>query len=394
MRILHVLGKLDRGGVETWLLQLLRHIDRRRYQMDFLVHAQQPGAYDHEVRSLGSRIIPCPHPRQPLRYCPNFCRALRQFGPYDVVDSHVHHFSGVVLTLSAVMGVRIRVAHAHSSLSAEQQRSSLGRSAYLWAMRHAVAGAATGGLAVSHSAGDAMYRHNWNGSGGWMVSHLGIDLARFDHPTRATALRRELGIPDGSLVVGHVGRFESCKNHEFLVKIASQFVSLEPRAHFLLIGDGRLRPSIENKIRSAGLEDRFHLPGLRDDVPRLMCGAMDLFLFPSHFEGLPIALLEAQAAGLPCLVSDTVTRECDTVTELIEHESLKQSAEAWAQRLYALAGRRRMAPSEVRARLSYWSIEASAGRLLNFYEQLAQARARGCAMPDVSAPVFKSLRIR
>ncbi len=392
MRILHVLGKLDRGGVETWLLQVLRHIDRQKYQMDFLVHASGPGAYDDQVRGLGSRILRCPQPQHLATYCRNFCRAIRRFGPYDVVHSHVHHFSGVVLALSAAMGVKIRVAHAHNDTRSREERASRRRQAYLAAMRHAIAATATAGLAVSRAAGDSLYPRDWLSGNRWEVSHLGTDLSCFDHRVGAVALRRELGIPGGSLVVGHVGRFDAQKNHDFLVNIAVHCVASRPNVHFLLVGDGPLRPSVEQEIRDSGLQTRFHLLGLRDDVPRLMCGAMDLFLFPSHHEGLPIALLEAQAAGLPCLVSDTVTRECDAIAELIEHESLQTGADGWAHRLCAMADRRRMAPAEVRGRLSYWSIEASIDRLLTFYER--RLTHRSCQIADVSAHPLRSVQAR
>src|ERR1700733_11910503 len=131
MRILHVLGKLDRGGVETWLVQVLRHIDRQKYQMDFLVHSESPGAYDEEVRALGSRIIPCLHPSNPVMYARNFRRALRQYGPYDVVHSHVHHYSGYVLTLAAMWGVPVRIAHSHNDTRAAEASTSIGRREYL-----------------------------------------------------------------------------------------------------------------------------------------------------------------------------------------------------------------------------------------------------------------------
>src|ERR1700678_3039861 len=107
MRILHVLGKLDRGGAETWLVQVLRNIDRQKYQMDFLVHTADPGAYDEEVRALGSRIIPCLSPSNPVQYAYNFQRILTRYGAYDVVHSHVHHFSGYVLMLAAMAGVKV-----------------------------------------------------------------------------------------------------------------------------------------------------------------------------------------------------------------------------------------------------------------------------------------------
>src|SRR5512142_1732843 len=113
MRILHVLGKLDRGGVEAWLVQLLGHIDRSRYEMDFVVHTEDPGAYDDQVRSMGAKIIPCLHTNRPLEYAKNLAKILQQHGPYDCMHSHVHHYSGYVLLLARMHGIPLRIAQSH-----------------------------------------------------------------------------------------------------------------------------------------------------------------------------------------------------------------------------------------------------------------------------------------
>src|SRR6188474_985657 len=117
MRVLHVLGGMDRGGVETWLMHVLREWDRGRGQMDFLVHTTRQCAYDEEVRALGARIIPCLTPRRPWSYSKRLRRILRDFGPYDVVHSHVHHFSGMVLRAARTSGVPVRIAHSHNDTS-------------------------------------------------------------------------------------------------------------------------------------------------------------------------------------------------------------------------------------------------------------------------------------
>jgi len=116
IRILNIVGGMNRGGAETWLMHVLRNIDRERYLMDFLVHTERICEYDHEIRQLGSRVIPCLHPSKPLKYAKNFKRILRDYGPYDVVHSHVHHFSGYALKLAHQEGVPVRIAHAQNKL--------------------------------------------------------------------------------------------------------------------------------------------------------------------------------------------------------------------------------------------------------------------------------------
>jgi len=375
MRILHVLGKLDYGGVETWLVQVLRHIDRQKYQMDFLVHATDPGAYDEEVRALGARIIPCLGPSHPLQYAFNFLRVLREYGPYDVVHSHVHHYSGYVLMLATMAGVPVRVAHSHSAPRSKEAFRGLGRSAYLRTayrrtMQAMIAICATRGLAVSGEAGDHLFSKNWRSyPRRWRLQPLGIDLARFDIQVDRDSLRRALGIPSEAFVIGHVGRFVAPKNHAFLVEIARDLVGLEPKAVFLLVGDGPLRAEIEAKVNGYSIEKHFIFAGPRADVPALMKGAMDVFLFPSLYEGLGLALLEAQAAGLISVVSDVVPGESDVIPSLVDRLSLGDSASTWAHAV--LAGARRAERPhwcQLMAGLAGRSIESSVASLTSTYQ--------------------------
>ena len=193
MRILHVLGKMDRGGVETWLVQVLRHIDRQKYQMDFLVNDPSPGAYDEEVRSLGARIIPCLDYKNPVRYALNFWRVLREYGPYDIVHSHVHHYSGYVLMLAAMARVKVRIAHSHNDTRSAEASKSVERIAYLRVMRMMIRTFATRGLAVSAEAGCDLFASQWRErTDKWQLQHLGIDLSRFEIEVNAEKVRRSL----------------------------------------------------------------------------------------------------------------------------------------------------------------------------------------------------------
>jgi glycosyltransferase involved in cell wall biosynthesis len=325
MRVLHVLGKLDRGGVETWLMQVLRLIDRERYQMDFVVHTNDPGAYDKEVRELGGRIFPCLSPSNPWTYARNFSRILKCEGPYDVVHSHVHHFSGYVLLLAAMNGVPRRIAHSHTGFI--QKSPSLVRRSYLAAMSMAIQRFATQTLAVSSVAKDSLFR----GVRSCTILDYGVDPKRFGIETNPGKVRHELGIADGAVIIGHVGRFADPKNHEFLVEVAARVIAADPRVILLLVGDGPLRPKIEQQISRLGLQDKVVMAGLRSDVPQLLASAMDLFLFPSRYEGCPLALMEAQMAGLPCVVSDVIAPEADIFPELVTRMSLETSAEKWAE---------------------------------------------------------------
>lgn len=380
MRILHVVGKLDRGGAETWLVQALRHMDRTKCQMDFVVHTIAPGAYDKDVRTLGSRIIPCLKPSNPLRYAWNFYRILRTHGPYDVVHSHVHHYSGYVLWLAKQAGVRVRVAHSHSDTSGVDRRANALRRAYLHLMVRLVDRSCTHGIAVSRWAGDSLFTLGWQQNGRFFLLPCGLDLEPFRERTPWNANARELlGIPRGNLVVGHVGRFTAEKNHQFLAQVAREVIALEQAVTFLLVGDGPLRPAVEKSVKRNGLERHFLFVGVRNDVPKLMKHAMDIFFLPSLHEGLSIALLEAQAAGLPCLISDRIPPEANIFDAWVLRENLNNSPLAWARSLLRLAtkGRHRLSADEWRRLERERSIATSIEKIISIYTGSVYA---GCAL--------------
>jgi glycosyltransferase involved in cell wall biosynthesis len=200
---------------------------------------------------------------------------------------------------------------------------------------------ATLGLAASRKAAAALFGGNWASQGNCRVLPCGVDLTPFGELPDAGEVRAEWGIPAEAFVVGHVGNFSPPKNHAFLVEIARELVRRAPETRLLWIGDGGLRPAIEEKTTQAGLERQVCFAGRRADVPRLLA-AMDAFVFPSLWEGMPLSLVEAQAAGLRCFVSDVVTEEAHVVRALVTPLSLTQNAAAWAERI--LAARRTRPP--------------------------------------------------
>ena len=335
IRILQVVGGMNRGGIETWLMHILRHIDRDRIQMDFLVHTTQPEAYDDEIRALGCQMIPCLEPSRPWIYASNFKQLLNTHGPYDIVHSHLHHFNGYVLRLARQAGIPVRIAHTHTDTSSQDVKAGWSRRLYLALMKRWIARYATYGMAINRQAAAGLFGVAWESDPRWRVFDCGIDLTPFQDVVDPIAVRAELGIPEDAFVIGHVGRFVPVKNHTFIVDIASEVARREPKFYLLLVGDGPLRPDIEQKIAQKGLCDRVIFAGVRSDVHRLMLGAIDLFLFPSLYEGMGNVRLEAQAAGVFCVVSDTVPKEGDVVKPLVQRMSLSRSAGQWAEAILA-----------------------------------------------------------
>lgn len=337
VRILHVVGSMNCAGTETWLMHVARHIDRRRFRMDFLVHSTASNAYDQELQALGCRVIPCLGATRPWQYAGNFRRVLRECGPYDIVHSHVHHYSGFALRLAHAAGVSSRIVHSHSDTLRRDASASLTRRAYLRLSRRWIQKYATTQLACSREAATALFGPRWK-VGPWnRILHCGIDLTPFSANVDRTVLRRELGITADACVLGHVGRFVEVKNHRFLVEVAAELFRSHSNAVLLLVGDGPLRQEIERKAAVLGISNQVVFAGVRNDVARLMLGAMDVFVFPSEYEGLGLASVEAQSAGVPCVLADSIPAEADVVGALVHRVSLSESPNRWADVIWQAA---------------------------------------------------------
>lgn len=337
MRILQVVGGMNRGGAETWLMHVLRHIDRDRYQFDFVVHSDQSFEFSDEIKSLGGRLLPCNGYTRPWKYARNLRQILRRSGPYDVVHSHVQHFSGLVMWVARSEGVSGRITHSHLDTSQITADARGFRRLYLNLMERWIDKHSTLGIAVSKQAGSALFGPDWERRADRRLAYCGIDLRPFDRPIDRTAIRRELGLAEDAFVVGHVGRFQEQKNHRFLIQIASRLADRCNRFRLLLVGDGPLRPVIQRQVFDAGLANHVLFMGSRNDIPRLMIGAMDILVMPSLREGLPLVMLEAQAAGLRSILTDTVTSELTILPNMVHHMSLSKSSLDWARRVESVA---------------------------------------------------------
>jgi glycosyltransferase involved in cell wall biosynthesis len=333
IRILEVVNRMDREGVQTWLMHILRRIDRSEFAIDFLSHSDQQSAFNDEIRELGSAVIPCLEPHHPWTYALNLKRIFATKGPYDVIHCHIHHFSGLVVRVAKSAGVGLRIVHSHLDSSEADSNASAARRLYLNLMDHWIANSANRRIAASQKAGEALFGSN---SQSWSILPYGIDFKPFHAVEDKHGLRQQLGLPSDAFVVGHVGRFDEQKNHSFFIRVAAEVASRCETIHFLLAGDGALRPSVEREVASLKLSRRFTFLGVRPDIPRLLVSAIDAFLFPSLFEGCPLSLIEAQAAGLPSCYSDTITNEVAIVPALLRSLSLHQPIADWAGAVLAM----------------------------------------------------------
>lgn len=339
LRALHVLASLNPGGVERWLRDSVRCKGESGWRFDFCLLGLGRGAYADELERLGCRVLSCP-------LAPRVTFAARLFAllrreRYDVVHSHVHLFSGVVLTVARAAAVPVRVAHSHTCYDDDRAMS---RRLYRRAMHALLEHSVTVGFACSERAAEFGGR---DVRPRLRILPCGIDLEAFRGTRRDRArLRRELGIPEDVPVVGHVGRLAPEKNQRFLLRAAARLVSQVPRLRVVIVGGGENGP-LETVARRLGLQDRVVFTGPRDDVAELLGGVFDAFALPSLREGLPAAVLEAQAAGLPCVVSEQTPAEAVVAPDLVERIRLDAGIGAWAAALIRALGRPRWDTDEV-----------------------------------------------
>lgn len=342
VRVLHVMSTLGRGGAETIVMDWLRHIDRQEVAFDFVVRDDGiEHAYEAEAVALGSHIVKAPPFKLKgfLAYIAWWYRCLRSHEEWGIVHAHHTTPAFVYLAVARILGRRT-IVHSHAAGRTYRGLYSLFR----WTLRWPLRWIATVRLACSRAAGDWMFGRSVETH----VIHNGVDLARFNYSSELRlATRKSLGLSH-NLVVGHVGRFHHQKNHTRLLRIFKRVLEREPEARLLLVGDGPLRGELEGEIASLGLDEAVVLAGVREDVPDLLA-AMDVFLLPSHFEGLPVVVVEAQASGLPCVVSGAVTDEV-ALTDLVRFVSLDEPDTVWADAVLAAAtvGPRRSRVQELR----------------------------------------------
>lgn len=327
IKILHVLGRMSRGGAEVRTVELMHYIDRDRYLPHFLSLSGQSGQLDDEIRSLGSEVYLCKLGR-------GFARrftALLKKEKYDIVHSHVHFSSGYILRLAEKAGVRGRITHLRSTRDgrASTPRRVLQRIVSRWLVnRHS-----THILAVGTGTITALFGEKWSENPRRMVLYDGVDESLFSEPPDRAGVRREFGLADDCPMLIHVGNLHEPKNHPFLISVFHEIKKRLPMARLLLVGHGQndTETQIRAQVDELNLGDSVIFAGSRSDVPRLLMAA-DLMVFPSKWEGLSGVVLEASAAGVPVIGSDIPgIAELTLHLPQVQCLGLDRSAEEWAE---------------------------------------------------------------
>ena len=363
IRILHVVGKMHFGGMETLIMNLYRRIDRDVVQFDFMVHYDEPGEYDDEIEVLGGNIYHLPKtvPQNFFKYKKALNKFFQEHGEFTAVHGHLQSTSFIYFKIAKKYGIKCCINHAHTTGHDNDFSGWLGYKTALMSQKYSDVFFGCSNAACEYFFPDAIK------SGHKMiVVKNGIEPEKFTFSDqRRKEARIELCIKDDWFVVGHVGRFVEIKNHAFLLELFAEILKKNPNSLLLLIGKGPLENVIRAKITELGIEDNVRLLGARGDVGDLM-QAMDVFILPSLFEGLSVVLVEAQAAALKCFVFKEANPKEAKVTEFLQFMSESDSLKTWAEAITSNFPYERYDTSTEIIK-SGFSIDDTAKWLQNFY---------------------------
>ncbi len=331
IRVLQVVNNMHRAGLETMLMNYYRNIDRTQIQFDFLTHRPQKDDYDEEIESLGGTVYHAPrlYPQNYPAYFQYMKRFFTEHPEYQIVHSHIDAMSYLPLLTAKHAGVPVRIAHSHSTSIDRDFKYFLKQF-----FRTQIPSVANVYFACGGEAGKFLFRAR-----DFQVIPNAVDAQQFYfQPETRKQKRQELAV-EGKLVVGHVGRISYVKNHKFLIEIFYEIKKQNPDAVLLLAGVGEKETEVRSQVHALGLDSQVHFLGSRSDVNALY-QAMDVFVMPSFFEGIPMVGIEAQISGLPCVFSDGVPKEI-CFGRQSHFLSLQEPAKTWADAVLAAVGEER-----------------------------------------------------
>jgi len=338
IRVLQVFTVMNRGGAESMIMNYYRKIDKTKVQFDFLVHRKEEGAFDKEIESLGGKLYKLPpiSPINPKSYYNELRNFFLKHKEYQIVHSHLNTFSCFPLKIAKEFKIPVRIAHAHIALekirikdlfAGKDQLIEAAKKMIKFQLKKRIHTHTTHYFSCGIVAGEWLFGKQTD----FMTMNNAIDTDSFSFDASISeSYTEDFGLKD-KLVIGHVGRFNTQKNHSFLLNVFADVLKKKSNAVLVLIGDGGLRSKLESEASQLGILDKVKFLGVRSDIPSLL-QMLDVFVFPSFYEGLPVTLIESQAAGLRIVASDTITQEV-RLTEAIEFLSINASSEVWAEKI-------------------------------------------------------------
>lgn len=318
IRVLHIVGNMNMGGQETFIMNLYRKIDTNKIQFDFVVHSKERGYYDDEIERLGGKIYRIlPMGKSFMRHCKELYRILKENRDYIV---HRHTCSSIIaidLLIAKIAKIQKIIVHCHATKATNHSNLNV-------LFKPLMNRLANIKLACSKSAGEFLFGEKQK----FEVINNAIDIEKFKFNEKIRRIIRTEYKVNNKLVIGHVGRFDKAKNHKFILEIFEKILQKQNNSELWLVGDGVLKTEIEEIAKQKRLSEKIRFFGTKNNVNELMSG-MDTFIFPSIYEGLGIVLIEAQMSGLICTVSDRIQEEA-IVTDNVNILSLDSGVEEWS----------------------------------------------------------------
>ena len=327
IKVLQLFTILNRGGAETNILNYYRKLNQNKIQFDFLVHRQEIAPYDAEVQSLGAKIFRLP-PFNPLKI-KQYKAAIRTFfdqnPDYQIVHGNCSELGIYIYKEAQKRKIPVVIAHAHNATDGINLKSP-----FRWYYKNKMRPFVNTYFSCSYPASVWLFGKK-NAKKAFIMNNA-IDASSFQFDANKDQAMRKMLNAENALNILHVGRFNEQKNHIFLINVFDELLKINPKAKLFLVGNGDLESKIIAKVKSLDIEKSVVFLGLRSDVDAII-QAMDIYLFPSLFEGLPVSLVEAQAAGLKCIISDGVPKESILINDNVEIIALKKPVKYWASQI-------------------------------------------------------------
>lgn len=369
-KVLHVVGGMNKGGTETMLMNIYRKINRDRIQFDFLYFTDEETYYDKEIIELGGEIIRISKIKliHILDFISNISQVINSNGPYKVVHAHTLFNCGLAVKAAEKSNIDIRISHAHTTLDNE---NGILRKLYIKIMRNMILKYSTNLLSCSNLAGKYLFGEDIMKSYKYdilpnLISYENIVNVDKD---KVYQFKRINGLNNDNLILGNIGTLKEAKNQQFLLDIVYKLKEKNKNVKLLLVGSGPLEENLREKCEKLGIENEVIFTGTRDDIDVIL-NSMDVFVFPSTFEGLGLVLLEAQAAGLPCVVSEAIQPEADLQLGLFSKLNLDDVAESWANKIIEVYGKKETDKQKILDAFDKqgYSTEKCISKLLSIYK--------------------------
>lgn len=322
---------MNRGGAESLIMNIYRNIDRSKVQFDFIVHQQKKGDFDEEILELGGKIYRISSLGQigPFSYINELVNIMK-LHEYIAVHSHTDYQSGFPALAAKIAGIKRRICHSHSNNWIK--KDGIKDRVTLIILQSIIKYSATCYCSCSEEAARFLFGNN--GLKGTTILKNGIDVRKFtdlDQGCRDSLLV-ELNLPQNAKIIGHVGTFSISKNQIVILEVLSKLLRVDPNIFAVLVGDGPMKEEVERKAGELGIAENLKFLGKRADIPRLM-KSFDVFLFPSIYEGFGIVTIEAQCAGIPCVLSSSVPKSVDMGLGLVSYINLNDDLDVWCSEI-------------------------------------------------------------